>query len=68
MAIAPRNVGANYGKKHNIQKCAFVGANRVCKSTDNARNEQYESQCMLLCHYMQDMKFFVKSVITNMAM
>ena len=52
MAIAPRNVGANYGKKHNIQKCAFVGANRVCKSTDNARNEQYESQCMLLCHYM----------------
>ena len=30
-------------KIHDIQKCAFVGADRVCKSNQNTRNERHES-------------------------
>jgi len=30
-------------KIHNILNCAFVGADRVCKSNHNMWNEQHES-------------------------
>jgi hypothetical protein len=32
MATAPKHAGAHYSEIHNIQNCAFVGADRVCKS------------------------------------
>jgi hypothetical protein len=43
---------------HKMQNCAFVAADRVCKSIRNARNEQYDSHGYFIVYLQTNVQYF----------
>ena len=43
---------------HKMQNCAFVAAERVCKSIRNKRNEQYDSHGYFIVYLQTSVQYF----------